>query len=111
MANKIEYNAALDMTIKDGHSEAKHLRSLEMLIAIYFPKLQPHLDELHAVRESANAVMHQHKEEYRVRGPHKTEALAQMQDLSKELSLIEERFLTAVRKEAANLNKKIPGAE
>jgi hypothetical protein len=111
MANKIEYNESLDLTIKKGNSEVKHLRTLEMLIAIYFPKLQPHLDELHGVREMANEVMHQHKEEYRVKGPHKSEALAKMQSISKELSLIEERFREAVRKEADRLNRKMPGGE
>lgn len=111
MANKIEYNAALDLTIKKANSDVKHLRTLEMLIAIYFPKLQPHLNDLHSVRKMANEVMQQHKEEYRVRGPHKSEALAKMQSISGDLSLIEERFREAVRKEADKLNRKIPGGK
>jgi len=111
MANKIEYNTALDMTIKNSNSEVKYFRTLEMLIAIYFPKLQPHLDELNGVKEIANEVINQHKEEYRAIGPHKSEVLAKMQALSKELSLIEERFREAARNEADKLNKKIPGGD
>ena len=109
MANKIEYNTALDLTIKNGNAEVKHFRTLDMLTAIYFPKLQVHLDELHKVREMANDIMHQHKEEYRVRGPHKTEALTKMKEISKKLSLIEDDFRDAVRNEADKLNRKIPG--
>lgn len=111
MENKIEYNTALDMTINKGNSEEKHLRKLDMLIAIYFPKLQPHLDELTRVRKMANEVMRQHKEGYRVRGPHKSDALSKMQAISKELSSLEEHFRDAVRKEADKLNRKIPGGD
>lgn len=109
MANKIEYDAALAMTIKKGAAEPKHLHTLEMLIAIYFPRLQPHLDELIEIRKTANEIVYEHKEEYKVRGPHESTSLIAMQAVSKKVTVLEVRFRDAIRAEAHRLNKKIPG--
>lgn len=111
MANKNEYNAALAMTIKKDAAEPEHLHTLEMQIAIYFPRLQPHLDELIEIRKIANEIVREHKEECKVRGPHGSSSLIAMQAVSKKLTVLNERFRDAIRAEAHRLNKKIPGVD
>jgi hypothetical protein len=110
MVGKISYNEALDMNIK-GAPEKRNLRSLEMLVSIYFPNMQTHLTQLLHIRDKANEILHRHKLEYQHSGPIRSSAHEEMQRVVRELSNLEELFVEAVRKEAAKINRKIPGAE
>ena len=111
VANKIENNAVLALTIKKDAVQPKHFHTLEMLIAIYFPRLQPHLDELTEIRRTADEIVWEHKEECKVSGPHESTSLTAMQAVLKKLAVLEERFRDAIRAEAHRLNKKIPGVD
>ena len=111
MSNKIEYNDALDITIKNQKDESKDLRTLEMLIAIYFPAFQRHLDELLQTRDFAMQIIREHKVRYREIGPHDAqEHLEGMRAAVRLLTSVEEKFRATVRSEGKLLNKRIPGA-
>lgn len=110
MTNSIKYNDALDMTIENTKNEAKPLVELEMLVAIYFPNLQKHIDELLHIRDKANEIISDHKEVYRNNGPHQSSAFAAMENISNELTALENRFRNAIRNEADKINRQLPGA-
>ncbi|MBA2492279.1 MAG: hypothetical protein H0V34_11470 [Gammaproteobacteria bacterium] len=108
MAGKIDYNAALDMTAKGATVEPRHFETLEMLVAIYFPELQGHLDRLLTLRKRANDILEQHKSVCRESGPHDgSRSLSMMRAASTELDKLEEDFRVAIRAEAAKLNREV----
>ena len=111
MSNKIEYNDALDIENKQQKDASKDLRTLEMLIAIYFPTFQPHLDELLQTRGIADQIIREHKERYREIGPHDAQKhLEGMRTVVGLLASVEDKFRATVRSEGKLLNKRIPGA-
>ena len=57
MTGKLNYNQALDMTIASGKGDEHHLETLGMLVAIYWPKLQSHVDALKTVRDDGASLL------------------------------------------------------
>ena len=112
MENSLEYNQALDITIKGDKPKSNDLRTLEMLIAIYFPAFQRHLDELIKTRDLAGQILREHKEMYREVGPHDaSEQYTGMTQVVAMLREVESNFRESARHEAKLLNRRIPGAD
>jgi hypothetical protein len=111
MDGALAYNDALDIINSRGSTgRTSHYSTLSMLIAIYFPELQPHLDKLHEIRDRANDVISAHKEVYREVGPHPTSAASAIRESVGALGDLEGAFGEAVRAEAHKLNRKLKAA-
>jgi hypothetical protein len=66
MSGKLTYNQGLELEIKNGESiNTDHVR-IQMLIEVYFPNLQTKYDQLILHRETANNIVHEHRERYRI---------------------------------------------
>lgn len=105
MVNKIEYNDALDIFAKDAATSPLHFQELSMLVAIYFPELQPFVDRVIAVREMANDAIGRHKAAYKQLGPHVSVEGATVVAGLDELEVLEGDFTAAVREEARRINR------
>lgn len=103
MDGSISYNDALDMTIKREADRERHLETIEMLVALYFPELSRGLEELTAIRDVAAATISAHKEAYKRVGPHPTKALEKLKNSSIELDEHTVRFRSEMAKLAQAL--------
>lgn len=66
LEGSIDYNQLLDLQIADPASK-KHggAETMEMLTRIYFPEVEPCLDELMAARDAFSEIRAQHKAAYK----------------------------------------------
>lgn len=111
MDGVLAYNDALEVINARGRmGGTSHYSTLCMLVAIYFPELQSHLDRLHEIRDRANDVIGAHKEVYREVGPHPTSAVSAIRESIGALGDLEGAFGEAVRAEAHKVNRKLKAA-
>ncbi len=103
MTGKIDYNQALDSTIAAGKNEERHLEEVEVLIAIYWPELQPPVDALKTVRDDADAVLAEHKARYLAGRTKDKLSLDAMGQVVERLEEVKSSFGKAVRAEAVKL--------
>ena len=103
MTGKIDYNQALDMTIASGKNDERHLENVEMLVAIYWPELQSHVDALKTVRDDASSVLGEHKARYKAGRTQDKESFDAIGQVIRRLDEVESRFGEVVRAEAAKL--------
>lgn len=103
MSGKLDYDQALNVTIESGKSNERHLENAEMLVAIYWPELQSHVDALKTVRDDASVVIRKHKTQYKPSCAPDTKSLEAMRQLVRRLDEVETRFGEVVRAQAANL--------
>lgn len=104
MVGKISYNDALDMTIES--KQKSPFETLSMLVNIYFPNLDRHLENLIKYRELGNDIIHDFKSQYKngvQSSKSHTNAITETVHL---LSSAESEFKAAVKAESALLNKK-----
>ena len=104
MTGQINYNQALDMTIASGKDEDRNLEKLEMLVAIYWPELQSHVDALKAVRDAGASAVGEHKARYKAGHTEDRKSFDAMGQLIKRLDEVQSRFAEAVRSEAVKLH-------
>lgn len=103
MTGKIDYNQALDMTIASGKDDERNLENVEMLVAIYWPGLQSHVDALKTVRDDAASVLGEHKARYKAGHTQDKESFDAIGQVITCLDDVRSRFGEAVRAEAAKL--------
>jgi hypothetical protein len=61
---RITYNEALDLQVKQGEKQAGNFARIEMLIDVYFPEARKTYDDLIVGRDKVNAIMIEHKRAY-----------------------------------------------
>jgi len=103
MTGKIDYNQALDMTIESGEHHERNLEELEMLVAIYWPQLQSHVDALKKVRDDGASVLGEHKARYKAGRTHDKDSSDAIDRVVTQLDEVGARFAQVVRAEAAKL--------
>lgn len=103
MTGKIDYNEALDMTIASGRDDERNLENVEMLVAIYWPELQSHVEALKRVRDDASSVLGEHKARYKAGQTQDKESIDAIGQVHRRLDDVASRFGEAVRAEAAKL--------
>ena len=103
MTGKIDYNQALAMTIASGKDDERNLENVELLVAIYWPELQLHVDALKKVRDDASSVLGEHKARYKAGQTQEKESFDAIGQVIMRLDDVESRFGEAVRAEAAKL--------
>jgi hypothetical protein len=103
MTGKIDYNQALDITIGSGKDDERSLENVEMLVAIYWPELQSHVDALKKVRDDASSVLGEHKARYKAGQTQDKESFDAIGQVIRRLDDVGSRFGEAVRAEAAKL--------
>jgi hypothetical protein len=108
MLGKLNYNQALDMTIAGGKDQERNLEEAEMLVAIYWPQLQAHLDALLKVRNSLAEIAAVHKESYRSGNVVDPEAHSKMLEAFSRLDGVRWDFRSAAHAEAMALSRAMP---
>ncbi len=103
MTGKIDYNQALDITIASGKDDELNLENVEMLVAIYWPELQSHVDALKKVRDDGSSVLREHKARYKAGHTQDRESFDAIEQVIRCLDDVRSRFGKAVRAEAAKL--------
>lgn len=103
MTGKIDYNQALDMTIAAGKDDERNLQNVEMLVAIYWPELQSHVDALKKVRDDASSVLGEHKARYKAGRTKDNGSFDAIGQVIRRLDDVRSRFGEVVRAEAAKL--------
>jgi hypothetical protein len=103
MAGKIDYNQALDMTIASGEDDERNLENVEMLVAIYWPELQSHVNALKTVRDDASSLLGEHKARYKAGHTRDKESFDAIGQVIRRLDHVRSCFGEVVRAEAAKL--------
>jgi hypothetical protein len=103
MSGQIDYNQALDMTIGQNANEEKHFESVEMLVSLYFPELEPALRRLVEIRDASAGIIATHKREYKRIGPHPTGAYQELRRLGEGLDAHRLSFRADLAKVARKL--------
>ncbi len=103
MTGKIDYNQALDMTIASRKDDERHFENIEMLVAIYWPDLQSHVDALKTVRDDASSLLREHKARYKVGHTQDKESFDAIGQVITRLEEVRSSFGEVVRAEAVKL--------
>jgi len=108
MAGRLEYKSAIAMT-KVEPAKPRQIDELQMLVAIYFPELQPLLDELLEIRDRGSILVLAYKS-YESPGQSRQETLVLFDKVLRELQELRERFALAVRAEAEKIRSGLTAA-
>jgi hypothetical protein len=103
MTGSVDYNQAQRQVIAGGKDERRNFDEIEMLIAIYWPELRPHLEEVIKVRDQGSRVIANHKRRYEAGQTQDEESFLAMKSAIEKLGDIEVAFAKAVRDEASKL--------
>jgi hypothetical protein len=69
MDGSIDYNKALDLTRSPSEKDYAHFETVEMLVMLYFPALEPAWKGVLKVRDRINSIQSDFKHRYEVAGP------------------------------------------
>jgi hypothetical protein len=99
MKGRLTANQVHDLIIKRGADPGRPGDNLEMLVVIYFPRLQPTLDHLWAIREAANDVIAEYEQENPNGGRSDSHGKRLYAEMGRMVE-IEKTFTESIRKEA-----------
>lgn len=105
MKGKLTLNQVNDMIIKNGHGEKNDFENMNMLVGVYFPRLQGILDELMECRGSLNALTKEFELRYKNGETDGAVFLPDFKEIMDRLDDIEKKFKNAIFQEAALVNR------
>ena len=99
MRGKLSLNQVYDMTKDRGTDNERSFDNVRMLVAIYFPEMQPLLDEVLACRDALSKITREFTEDYKT-GHEGTSHIKPLNDALARLSRVEGEFKDAIVKRA-----------
>ncbi|HJW86800.1 MAG TPA: hypothetical protein VJ440_09225 [Candidatus Brocadiaceae bacterium] len=105
MRGTLTLNQVNDLIIKYGSDEKNNFENMNMLVGLYFPRLQGGIDELMKCRESLNALIKIFKQRYKNGETDGSMLLPEFKEIMDRLDNAEEKFKNAVFREAALINR------
>jgi hypothetical protein len=99
-----DLNAANDLFIKQGVDELRPFETSRMLTAIYFPDLQPNLDEIIKLRDIGSVAVSEFKEGYKAGMCQNPIAVHGLKAINGKLCDAEDRFRAAAHGVARSLD-------
>ena len=103
MRNQISYDDALDIIVNREKAPDPPFERAEILVALYFPELVGHFQELLELRDEAATAINSYKQDYKKIGPNETPALGRMNELCASLTSYEHGFRERVVRDARQL--------
>lgn len=105
MKGKLTLNQVYDMTIKNGTGEKNDFENMNMLVGVYFPRLQGVLDELMKCRKSLVTLIKQFELRYKNGETDGSVLLLEFKETMDRLDHIENKFKNAILQEASLVNR------
>ena len=105
MKGKLTLNQVYDMTIKNSPDEKNNFENMNMLVGVYFPRLQGVLDELMKCRKSLNALTKEFELRYKNGETDGSVLLPEFKEIMDRLDDIEKKFKNAIFQEASLVNR------
>ena len=105
MVGHITFNDSLDMTINSSGDKERHHETLSMLLNIYFPHLNQHLDNIIKFREAGNDVISDFKGAYLAGITSSSSHNNAICNIVTQISAAEKQLKEAIKAEALKLNK------